>query len=186
MPTDKSNSDEEIIALYKDGDSEVFKCLIDKYSPPLYNFTARLTDEHNAPDIVQDTFIKAWKKIRAFDPSKASFKTWIFAIARNTAIDFLRKKKSLNFSELEEDGGSFSEQIPDENLIPAEALQKLEDSQLLNKLLEKLPLQYKTVLVLHYQEDMTFDEIGEILDKPPNTVKSHHHRAIAELRKLLA
>ena len=80
---------------------------------------------------------------------------------------------------------SFSEKIPDENILPDEALQKLQDKELLNNLLEKLQLEYKTVLVLHYQEELTFDEISKVLNKPLNTVKSYHHRAIIKLRKVL-
>ena len=75
--------------------------------------------------------------------------------------------------------------IPDENLLPDEVLQKLEDAELLNKTLEKLRPDYREVLVLYYQEEMTFEEIGGILSKPTNTVKSQHRRAIIELRELL-
>lgn len=185
-------NDEEIITLYKSGDQKAFKNLINRYTFPLYNFTARLTDRNNASDIVQETFIKVWKNLHKFDSSKASFKTWIFTIAKNTATDFLRKKKSLLFSDMEKNTNknedeniSFSESIPDEELIPDEALQKLQDIELLNKVLDKLSIHYKTILILHYQEDMTFDEIGKILDKPLNTVKSQHRRAIIELKKMI-
>jgi len=190
-----NKTDEEIIILYKNGNKEVFKDLIDKYTSPIYNFTVRLTDKNNAPDIVQNIFIKVWKNLHRFDTAKASFKTWLFTIAKNTITDFLRKRKILSFSDLparnashndaggENDGNDFSETIPDENLLPDEALQKMQDSELLNKLLAKLPMDYQTILILHYQEEMTFDEIGKILNKPLNTVKSHHQRAITELRK---
>lgn len=182
-----SKTDEEIIDSYKDGEKEAFKELINRYNSPIYNFVAHLTDKNNAPDIVQETFIKIWKNLEKFDTEKASFKTWIFTIAKNTATDFLRKKKSLLFSDLEsknEEDISFSENIPDKNLLPDEILQKLEDSNLLNKFLDKLPVNYKTILILHYQEDMTFEEIGKLLEKPLNTVKSQHFRAIISLRKM--
>ncbi|MFZ2072560.1 MAG: sigma factor, partial [Minisyncoccia bacterium] len=68
-------TDEEIIALYKSGEKEKFKELVEKYTPPLYNYVARLTSKDNASDIVQEVFIKAWKNIRNFKPTKASFKT---------------------------------------------------------------------------------------------------------------
>lgn len=180
-------TDEEIINLYREGSKEVFKGLIDKYTSPLYNFTARLVGPGNATDLVQETFIKAWKNISHFDSKKASFKTWLFVIAKNNTTDFLRKKKIINFSALRynEEDTSFAETIPDENLLPDEALQKLQDALLLNKLLDKLPFEYKTVLVLHYQEEMTFAEIGKILAKPLNTVKSYHQRAILKLREML-
>ncbi len=182
-------SDEKIIALYKSGREDAFKFLIDKYTSPLYNFVTRLTNQNNAPDIVQEIFIKVWKNINGFDSKKASFKTWIFTIAKNTTTDFLRKKKSILFSDLEknteEKETTFSESIPDENLLPDEALQKLQDSVLLNKILDKISINYKTILILHYEEDMTFDEIGKILNKPLNTVKSQHRRAILELRAIM-
>lgn len=183
-------SDEEIITLYKNGEETAFKKLIDKYTPSIFNFVAHLTDKNNAPDIVQETFIKVWKNLRKFDSAKASFKTWIFTIAKNTATDFLRKKKSLLFSDLEnkngdEDNINFSENIPAEDLLPDEILQKMQDSDLLNEHLDKLSLQHKTILILHYQEEMTFEEIGKFLNKPLNTVKSQHYRAIITLRKML-
>jgi RNA polymerase sigma-70 factor (ECF subfamily) len=182
-------TDEEIIVLYKNGNEEIFSLLINRYISPLFNFTARLTNKNDSPDIIQEAFIKAWKNLSRFQPGKASFKTWIFTITRNTATDFLRKKHSLLFSDLDRADGentdSFSENIPDQDLLPDLALQKLQDSQFLNKTLERLRLDYREILVLHYQEDMTFEEIGKILDKPLNTVKSQHRRAILELRKIL-
>src|ERR1035437_2125283 len=182
-------NDEEIILSYKNGDEEAFKILINKYTPILYNFTARLSNKNDAIDIVQETFIKIWKNIKNFDSTKASFKTWIFTIARNSTTDFLRKKRSLLFSDMEKDGDenitSFAENIPAEDLLPDLALQKLQDAEFLNEVLEKLRLDYREVLILHYQEEMTFEEIGGILNRPLNTVKSQHRRAIIELRKIL-
>lgn len=187
MLSDKT--DEEIINLYENGKEEVFKDLIDRYTSQLFNFAIYLTGKNNASDIVQETFIKVWKNIKKFNSSKASFKTWIFTIAKNTAMDYLRKKKDISFTEIEEkindEDYSFSENVPDETLLPDEVLQRLQDSNLLNEMLNKLPINYKTILILHYQEDMTFDEIGKILDKPLNTVKSQHYRAIKGLREIL-
>jgi RNA polymerase sigma-70 factor, ECF subfamily len=187
MPSDKT--DEEIVFSYKNGDEGALKILIDRYAFSLYNFVARLANKNEAGDIVQETFIKMWKNMRRFDGEKASFKTWIFTIARNSTTDFLRKKRSLLFSDLdknnEKDTASFALNIPTEDLLPDLALQKLQDSQFLNKILEKLRLDYREVLVLHYQEEMTFEEIGKVLGKSLNTVKSQHRRAIIELRKIL-
>ncbi|MEI6581041.1 MAG: RNA polymerase sigma factor [bacterium] len=182
-----ARTDEEIINLYKNGDKEVFKELINKYTPSLFNFTARLVGKDFAPDIVQEIFIKIWKKIDNFDFKKSSFKTWIFIIAKNTALDFMRKRRSINFSYLEneDENSTFSETIKDEELLPDEALQKLQDKDFLNNLLEKLSIEYKTILTLHYQEEMTFEEISKVLKKPLNTVKSNHFRAIIKLRKML-
>jgi len=156
----EEKSDNEIIELYKNGEKEALKYLIERYASPIFNFVAHLTNRNDAPDIVQDIFIKTWKNIKRYDSKKASFKTWIFTIARNSVTDFWRKKKNILFTEIEE---SFSENIPDENLLPDEVLQKLEDAELLNKTLEKLRPDYREVLVLYYQEEMTFEEIRELL-----------------------
>ena len=176
--------DKDLILAYFNGDQEAFKKIVEKYTPPLYNFLRRLTGEE-ASDLVQETFIKAWKNLKKFNPEKASFKTWIFTIAKNSSTDFFRKKKSLNFSDLNtnEDDVAFEETIVDEDILPDEAMQKLQDADFLSKILDTLSLQAKTVLTLHLQEEMTFEEIGKLLKKPLNTVKSQYRRALIELRK---
>ncbi len=183
-------TDEEIIELYKKGNQEAFAELVNRYTAPLFNFTARIGNRNDARDIVQEVFIKVWKNINNFDEKKASFKTWIFTVARNTTTDFLRKKKSLLFSDMnqnaDEDMDSFETDIPAEDLLPDKVLEKLHDENLLNKTLEKIQPNYLEVLVLHYQEEMTFEEIGKVLGKPLNTVKSQHRRAIMELRKIIS
>jgi RNA polymerase sigma-70 factor (ECF subfamily) len=195
VPYDFTEStDEEIIAQYKAGNQEAFKSLINRYASALYNFTARLGSRNDASDIVAETFIKVWKNIHRFDSKKASFKTWIFTIARNTATDFLRKKRSLLFSDLqttdEENSNSpaaniesFVENIEDDQILPDLARQKMQDKEFLEDILNSLRPSWREILVLHYQEEMTFDEIGKILNKPLNTVKSAHRRALIELRK---
>jgi RNA polymerase sigma-70 factor (ECF subfamily) len=188
MSQDVDRTDEEIIASYKNGDQEAFKELINRYSSMVYNFVAYLANRNDAPDIASETFIKVWKNLNRFDATRASFKTWIFTIAKNTATDFLRKKRNLLFSDIEtntDELNSFADNIPDEQILPDQSLQKLEDSQALQKILEKIRPNYREVLLLHYQEEMTFDEIGKILHKPLNTVKSSHRRALLELRKIL-
>ena len=178
-------SDDFLVKEYLDGDQDSFNMLIQKYTSSIYNFSIRFVGEDNANDIVQDVFIKVWKNIKKFDDKKSNFKTWIFTIARNTVTDYLRKKKNISFSSLDEDEESFAENIPDEVTLPDEALSKLEDKEFLNKTLDGLPINYREVLILYYQEDMTFNEIGQLLNKPLNTVKSYHHRAILRLREVI-
>ena len=178
-------NDEQLVAEYLVSEKEeVFRVLLNKYTKPVYNFLRYMIGNTDAEDITQEVFIKVWKNLKRYKPGQ-SFKTWLFAIAKNSAIDFLRKKKALNFSDLEnaDDDFSFSETIASKDLLPDEALQKLQNSEFLNKLLNQLSTEHKTILLLHYQEEMTFDEIGKILKKPLNTIKSYHRRAILELRK---
>ncbi len=184
-----SETDEEIVISYKNGNQEAFKRLIDRYLSSLYNLAARLANQNDAPDIVQEIFIKVWKNINHFDLSKASFKTWIFTIAKNTITDFLRKRRHSLFSDMNGDGpedvNSFEENILDEKPLPEEALQKLQDREFLNGILKKMSPVENEILILHYQEEMTFSEIGRVLNKSLNTVKSRHRRTLVKLRKML-
>lgn len=175
--------DGDLIKDYLDGDDQALKFLIEKYTPQIYNYAVRFMGLEVAPDIVQDIFIKVWKNLKKFDSTKANFKTWLFTITRNTITDYLRKKKMINFSKLDTEEDSFESNIEDGVMLPQEVLIQMEDKAYLNKLLDKIPGSYREVLILYYQEELNFREIGEILGKPLNTVKSYHHRALVLLRQ---
>jgi RNA polymerase sigma-70 factor (ECF subfamily) len=180
-------SDEDLISEYIKGDQLAFKALLDRYTPLLYNFSVRFVGTTHADDIVQDVFIKVWKNLKKFDVSKAHFKTWVFTITRNTVTDYLRKKKSIVFSDMENtEGDSVVDAVVDKADLPDTVIEKLQDVEYLNTLLERLAPAYKEVLILYYQEEMTFAQIGQALSKPLNTVKSHHRRALEQLRKMVA
>ena len=90
--------DEQFISAYLEGDESALAFLVDKYLKNVYNFAFQLTkDRQAADDITQESFIKAWKYIRRYRHG-SSFKTWLSAITRNTAIDWLRSRKELAFS----------------------------------------------------------------------------------------
>lgn len=177
--------DENLIREYLEGNQGSLKILIDKHTPSIYNFSVRFVGRVYANDITQDVFIKVWRNLKSFDSDKSQFKTWLFVIARNTITDYLRKKKMILFSSLDREEENFADNIKDEAILPDEVYQKLQDKEMLNKVLDELPDNYKIVLTLYYQEDMTFKEIGEVLNKPLNTVKSYHHRALIMLRNIL-
>lgn len=175
--------DNLLINKYLNGDDLSLKILIDKYTSSIYNFTQRFTGPLYAPDVTQEIFIKVWKNLKNYDKNKSQFKTWLFTIARNSITDYLRKKKSIPFSFLSEDN-FIEDNIEDGAMLPDEIYQKLQDKEMLVNVLEQLSPDYRLILTLYYQEDMTFKEIGEVLDKPLNTVKSYHLRAIKKLKDL--
>lgn len=180
-------SDEQLISAYLDGDEEALAVLLDKYLSVVYNFAFGLTqDDHLAEDVAQESFIKAWKNIRRFIPTK-NFQTWLFTIARNTAIDKLRQKKDVAFSTFENADGEniLTATVADNSLSPVELLEKAEDIIFVQELLEQINPLYKDVLILRYQNEMTFEEIGKILKRPLHTVKSQHRRALISLRRAL-
>lgn len=180
-------SDKELILRHLEGDSEAFALLLDRYLTPIYNFAYRLCgNAEEAQDIAQETFIKAWEHIEKFRIDD-SFKTWIYQIARNTTIDHLRKKKHIQFTDMENSEGEnpLIERTADILPLPDELYRRAEERELLEKLLDELPIIYKEVLVLYYNEELNFREIAEIQGKPIDTVKSQHRRAAMLLRKLI-
>ncbi len=177
--------DHILIQKYLEGDEHSLKILIEKYTSSIYNFTSRFIKDTQTEDVVQEVFIKVWKKLESFDMGKSQFKTWIFIIARNTVTDYLRKRKVVMFSSLDKEEENFGDNIEDEIILPDEALEKLQDKEMLNKVINELKGEYRLVLTLHYQEDMSFKEIGVVLGKPMNTVKSYHHRALKALHQRL-
>ncbi len=177
-------TDRELIESFKNGDGSSLEYLIQRHTPSVYNLARRLVGRDDADDMTQNVFIKAWKNLEKFDESKSSFKTWLLTITRNTITDFLRKKKSIVFSNKEDGEDSFGETLADDSPLPSETLERLMDAQYLNTLLAQLPVEYQAVLTLYYQEEMTFKEIGLILGKPVNTVKSQHLRAVKKLKSM--
>ena len=178
-------TDAQLITLYIEGNHKAFDGLINRHSQAVYRFTFKLLNNSDeAHDVTQETFIKAWKNIKKFDHDK-NFKTWIFSIARNAAYDKLRKKKSVSFSSLDEEENEFDANIPDDQLLPHEIFEQNEKIELVRKALEAIPFDQKTAVLLHHGEEMTFEEISEVVDKPMNTVKSQYRRALISLKKLI-
>lgn len=180
--------DEKIIADYLRGDEQSFKLLVQRYLKPIYNFSHKYAgNAQDAEDLTQEVFVKVWKNIKKFDRNK-NFKNWIFNIARNTAIDFLRKRKNkiLTFSDFENAGGDnlIIETLADSAPLPLENLARQNLAEELDKALEKLPPKYRRVLSLHYYGQLTFKEIAKSLAQSLNTVKSQQRRAVMALKKI--
>lgn len=164
-----------------------FNILIERHAKSVYLFIFKLIgNKEDSEDITQETFIKAWQKLSKFDTEK-NFKAWLFGIAKNTAIDKLRKKKSINFSSLNiEEESDFENNIIDTEDLPDEIFAKKESEEKLKKAIEKLSESQRLLIYLHINEDLTFEEIAKITEKPMNTIKSQYGRSILKLKDLLA
>ena len=180
------NEDRQLIRDHLAGDGKAFTCLVNKYLKPIYNFLCRITnDPATAEDLAQETFFKAYKNIKRYDKAR-KFKTWLFTIAKNSAFDYLKKKKALNFKDLEnDDGESFIYDMAEDRLLPDELLKRKELAEELDQKLTEIPELYRTVLLLHYKEDFSLAEISEVLNEPYNSVKSRDRRGLILLKRLL-
>lgn len=180
-------SDAQLISECLNGDENSLRYLIDRHLKAVYNFVYRLVgNKQDSEDVVQESFLKVWKNLKKYKKN-LNFKTWLFKIARNAAIDFLRKKKDVALSVFENDDDSnfLIDNLVDPEPLPDELIDLAERKKILDNALSLISPLYKEVLLLHYVNCLTFDEIGKILGKSINTVKSRHRRALIVLKELL-
>ncbi len=187
MPEKEIATDDELVAAYEGGDEGAFAALTERYLPAVYAFAFRLVGgKEAAEDVAQETFVKAWKNLKRFKKG-AKMKTWLFSIARNTAIDDLRKKRPKLFGELggNDDRSEFEQRLPDDAPDAEIRFDESIATEALEEALAKLAPMYREIILLHYHESLTLQEVAETLGIPVNTVKSRDRRALAALRKLL-
>jgi len=180
-------TDKELVVDYLAGQEEAFPILLNRHLPSVYRLVFGLVlDKQVAEDVTQEVFIKAWKKIKSFKP-EYSFKTWLFSIARNSAIDYLRQKKDIVFSEFDNEAGDnvIADTLADSEPLPDEAFQKLEEAGVLVDSLKKLLPLYREILILRYTNGLSLVEISSLLKRPLETVKSQHRRGLLHLKAFL-
>ena len=181
MSLEGFTGDREIARLRK-GDPDAITELIGRYQHRLYRVLVRMVgDPATAEDLFQQTWIRLMEKIGSYD-ARRSFEAWLFAIARNLAIDHLRRRRGISLDELDDSG-----QAPVERLVAAgpDVLSQLLDFErgtLLAAAIGELPAIHREVLTLRFEEDMKLEQIAEVAGVPLATVKSRLHRALENLR----
>ena len=187
-------TDEELAAAGAAGDDAAFQELMRRNMRRAFDLAhSYARSEEDAEDIVQDSFFKSWRYLRRFDPSKR-FSPWLLTIVRNTALDFLKKRRGIAFSALDAaredangqgDGLAFSETLADAEPLADELFARAENAELVTRALETLHPDHRSALMLHYRDGMTFEEISIVVDAPMNTVKSWHRRSLIKLKGAL-
>lgn len=161
----------------KSGKKNEFSQLVKRYKDGLFSFIFRMVqNEEDAVDLTQESFIKAYNNLSKFKMDY-SFKSWLFTIASNHTIDFLRKKKRLKEQDLFESDVGKPQISQIDRLIRDERMKKLTEE------IDRLPENYRMVILLKHKEEMKIEEIAEIMNLPSGTVKVWLHRARAQLRK---
>ena len=168
-------TDQSLAIALQHGDLDSLAQIMKKYHSPLLRYANYLGSGENDEDVVQETFIKVYKNIQGYDPSK-SFSSWIYRIAHNTTISMIRKNKfSIPWEEYLD---NFVSQDPIDNID-----KDLKKEQVA-KCIDKLPLHYKAPLALYYMEDKSYEEIMDILRLPRGTVAARINRAKKQMRNL--
>lgn len=170
------------------GKQSSYEKLMKKYYQLIYNLVYRMiSKKEDVEDLTQEAFIKAFNSLHNFDKQFA-FSTWLFKIATNNAIDYLRKKKLSTFSidkEIETDDSDYKFEIPDHENKPDRHIIDDQLKSILDEAIESLPGKYKEVIVLRHKDEKEYEEIAKILKLPLGTVKAHIFRGRELLNKYL-
>lgn len=178
-----------LIKKIKSGDIEAFSELVLQYEKRAFNFAYRiLKDAHLAEDATQEAFLRVYSKIDTF-LGNSSFSTWFYTVLNNICLDILRKKsrqsETLTISQTSSDDEEYELQIEDKSAGPYESLQKKDAATLLEKAIDLLSVEHRSVIILRDIEGREYDEIAKILKISLGTVKSRLSRARLALRKIL-
>jgi RNA polymerase sigma-70 factor, ECF subfamily len=176
--------DSEAIQL-RSGDMEAIARLIERYQHRLYRYLLRLVSRPStAEDLFQQTWLRVMERIRYYDP-KRSFEGWLFAVAHNLAIDHLRRRQPESLDEPLPSGESQSDLARSRDPGALEQLMSKERASCVLDAVSELPLPFREVITLRFEEEMKLEEIASVLALPMGTVKTRLHRAMKALRTIL-
>ncbi len=171
------------------GDQNAFAEIVELFQDKLYRICYRmLGNQHEAEDIAQEAFVRAFINIHTFDTNR-KFSTWLYRIGTNLCIDRIRKKKPDYYLDAEvagTEGLNMYSQIASKDQLPEQEVLKMEMQDRVQYEISRLPDKYRAVIVLKYMEDLPLQEISEILEMPLGTVKTRIHRGREALRKQLS
>jgi RNA polymerase sigma-70 factor (ECF subfamily) len=167
------------------GDVEAVAALMERYQHRLYRYLLRIVRQPDtAEDLFQQTWLRVMERIRNYHPER-SFEGWLFALAHNLAIDHLRRYRPESLDEPLPSGDSRVELVPGAGLGALEELLSQERAGWLAEAVAELPLVFREVLTLRFEEEMKLEEMAAVLALPLGTVKTRLHRALKHLRRTL-
>jgi len=181
----ENRDDLDLINSFKNGEETAFEGLVFKYQDRIYNLCRHMLGEpHDADDAAQETFIKAYKNLKAFRP-EASVYTWLYRIAVNTCIDHKRRPFFESLFKRSSEGEDFVLERPSDSPSPERLYESKQTGVAIQLALKKLSDKLRTVIVLKEIGGLSYEEISDVLDVSIGTVKSRISRAREELKGLL-
>lgn len=185
----KANEDYQLVQSAKEGDQSAYTAIMVRYREPIYYLVLKMIrNESDAEDLSIEAFEKAFNKLEQYTPEYA-FSTWLFRIATNHCIDFIRKRKlkTTSIDEMNdgEDGGGYTIQVEETTKDPEEKFIEKQKIDLMREYVDKLDEPYKTLVHLRYFKEWSYDEIMVDQDIPLGTVKAQLFRARALLSDLI-
>lgn len=179
VPRPDGDPDEGLIARFRGGDSSAFEELVRKYERSIVALVRRyVAVEEDAKDVAQRTFVRVLERLDSFR-AQSSFRTWLYRVAINLAVDHRRGDDSGNSVPLEDDV-AFTSSLATERLVAAEVWRKVSER------LAELPPRQRLVVELRVFHDLSFEEIGAIVDSSEDAAKANYHHGVKRLRSILS
>jgi RNA polymerase sigma-70 factor (ECF subfamily) len=181
-------SDEALAVAARDGSEDAFRELVERFEGPVFSLVVRVVRRSElAEEIAQETFVKAWRALGRFDPTR-KFSSWLFKIAHNSALDALRRRGEDELS-LDAPGpsGDGVPQLPADPRAedPLSRAVARDAGRALERAVGELKPAYREVLLLRFSQGLSYEEIAEVTGEPLGTVKVHLFRARQELARRL-
>ena len=177
--TDNARQDMELVEKALQGDQQAYSRLMSRYRDAIYYILLKMVNNPtDAEDLTIEAFGKAFRNLNQYTPTFA-FSTWLFKIATNNCIDFIRKRRALTIS-IDQDSGdkdTLSPTIQEESPDPEEQMIKNQKAKLMRDVVNQLKPRYKDLIILRYFKEYSYEEIANELDLPLGTVKAQLFRA---------
>ncbi|MGE0562484.1 MAG: RNA polymerase sigma factor [Flavobacteriales bacterium] len=177
-----------VIRARENHDEKAYAELMDKYRDSIFYMMLKMVkNTDDADDLTIEAFGKAFNRLHQYTPNYA-FSTWLFRIATNNCIDFIRKKRMNTFSldkDIDTEDGGMSFEVKDENLDPEERFIRKQKIRIMREIVDQLKPRYKSLVVLRYFREYSYEEIAEETDLPIGTVKAQLFRAREQLYALM-
>lgn len=171
--------DQEWISQILQGDKQAYAPLINKYKNKVYDIVYRIVNQsQDAQDITQECFMKAYHYLDRYDPAR-KFSSWLYRIAVNHCLDVYSSKRKREDQQV-----NLEEVVLFDNACPETIYIKREAAAEIKHLVDLLPDSYRIIILLRYSNELSYQEISEILNVPLNTVQVRLHRAKQKLREL--
>ena len=179
-----TQSDQELIVEIQSGKIASFRVLVERHKDRAFTLAVRLLKQRtDAEEALQDAFLRAFQGLEDFR-GDAKFSTWFYRILYNVCLTRLGRAKpeAQQYSFQEEEGEEFSLQIASGDSLPDEVLEQNEFMTLISREIERMPEQYRVILTLYYIEELSYEEMSDVLQLPLGTIKTHLFRGRALLR----
>lgn len=179
-------TDGELIVKAIDGREDSFEELVRRYQRPIINYVFRMLNNYDAAlDVTQEVFIKVYNSMARYS-AEYKFSTWLYKIAHNATIDYLRRNNhhQAQSLEVENEDGTYQVQYESKHPSPEQEHERSECREEIETVVKRLPSGYRELILLRHTQDLSYDEIAEVTNLPLGTVKNRLFRAREMMREI--